>query len=63
MTTDVIKQIRKATRRKFTANPSGLPVVTGPAEANSLGNIMVHAMARSKIQSLAEIRRILRNSF
>jgi len=48
---------------RFTANATGLPVVAGPAEATSLGNIMVQAMARGRIESLAEIRQILRNSF
>jgi rhamnulokinase len=48
---------------QFTANATGLPVVTGPAEATALGNIMVQAMARGKIRSLSEIRQILRNSF
>jgi rhamnulokinase len=48
---------------QFTANATGLPVVSGPAEATSLGNVMVQAMARGKVRSLAEIRQILRNSF
>ncbi|MEJ2108569.1 MAG: rhamnulokinase [Acidobacteriota bacterium] len=47
----------------FTANATGLPVVSGPAEATSLGNIMLQAMARGRVGSLAEIRRILRNSY
>lgn len=48
---------------QFTANATGLPVVAGPAEGTALGNIMVQAMAQGKIKSLAEIRRIIRNSF
>ncbi|MBN2320129.1 MAG: rhamnulokinase [Acidobacteria bacterium] len=48
---------------QFTANATGLPVAAGPAEATALGNIMVQAMARGTIRSLAEARRILRNSF
>ncbi len=48
---------------QFTANATGLPVISGPSEATALGNIMVQAMARGKIQSLREIRQILRNSF
>jgi rhamnulokinase len=48
---------------RFTAGATGLPVVAGPAEATALGNIMVQAMARGKVRSLKEIRRILRNSF
>jgi len=48
---------------QFTANATGLPVVAGPAEATSLGNIMVQAMACGKVESLAEARALLRNSF
>ena len=48
---------------QFTANATGLQVVAGPAEATALGNIMVQAMARGAIRSLAEIRQILRNSY
>jgi rhamnulokinase len=48
---------------QFAANATGIPVVAGPSEATALGNIMVQAMAHGKIRSLAEIRRILRNSF
>lgn len=48
---------------QFTANATGLPVVSGPAEATALGNIMLQAMAYGKVRSLGEIRRILRDSF
>jgi rhamnulokinase len=48
---------------RFTANATGLPVLAGPAEATAVGNIMVQAMARGKIRSLAEIRQVLINSF
>ena len=48
---------------QFAANATGLPVVAGPAEATALGNIMIQAKARGRIQSLDEIRGILRNSF
>ena len=48
---------------RFTANATGLPIIAGPAQATSLGNIMVQAMARGRIESLAEARSILRNSF
>ncbi len=47
---------------QFTANATGLTVVSGPAEATALGNIMIQAMARGKIRSLGEIRHLLRNS-
>lgn len=48
---------------QFAANATGLPVIAGPAEGTALGNIMVQAMAQGKIESLSEIRQIIRKSF
>lgn len=48
---------------QFTSNATGLPVIAGPAEGTALGNIMVQAMAKGRIESLTEIRHIIRNSF
>lgn len=48
---------------QFTANATGLPVVAGPAEGTALGNIMVQAMAKGYVKSLAEIRKMVRDSF
>jgi len=48
---------------QLTANALGIPVVTGPAEATAVGNIMVQAKALGHISSLNEIREISRNSF
>jgi rhamnulokinase len=48
---------------QFTADATGLPVVAGPAEGTALGNVMVQAMAHGMVQSLTEIRRMIRNSF
>ncbi len=48
---------------QFTANSTGLPVTAGPVEGTALGNIMVQAMAAGKVESLAQIRGIVRNSF
>jgi len=48
---------------QFAANATGIPVVTGPAEATATGNIMVQAMAKGYINSLNEIRSVVRNSF
>lgn len=48
---------------QFTANATGLPVISGPAEGTALGNIMVQAMAQGEIESLAEIRQVIKNSF
>jgi rhamnulokinase len=47
---------------QFTANAIGIPVIAGPAEATALGNIMVQALAMKKVDSLAEIRKIIFNS-
>jgi rhamnulokinase len=48
---------------QFTANATGVPVVTGPAEATAIGNLMVQAMAKGYVGSLDEIRKVIRNSF
>jgi rhamnulokinase len=48
---------------QFAANATGLPVIAGPAEGTALGNIMVQAMAQGKVGSLADIRRVIKNSF
>jgi rhamnulokinase len=48
---------------QFTANATGVPVVTGPVEATAIGNLMVQAMAKGHVSSLDEIREVIRNSF
>jgi rhamnulokinase len=48
---------------QFTADATGLPVVAGPAEATATGNLLIQAKALGKINSLDEIRGIVRNSF
>ena len=48
---------------QFTANATGKKVVTGPIEATACGNILMQAKATGQIESLAQIRRIVRNSF
>jgi len=48
---------------QFTANATGVPVVTGPAEATAIGNLMVQAMAKGHVSNLDEIRKVIRNSF
>lgn len=54
--------IRNTLLNQFTANAAGRPVVTGPAEATALGNVLVQAYARREIDSLAGIREVVRNS-
>jgi rhamnulokinase len=48
---------------QFTANATGLPVLVGPIEATATGNSMVQALAFGDVQSLADIRNIVRASF
>ncbi|MBM3749474.1 MAG: rhamnulokinase, partial [Acidobacteria bacterium] len=47
---------------QLTADATGRRVVAGPVEATAIGNIIVQAMARGYVASLAEGRRLVRNS-
>ncbi len=47
---------------QWTANAIGIPVVTGPAEATAYGNIMIQAKAAGIVNSLQEMRQIIRES-
>ena len=47
---------------QLTANAVGMPVVAGPAEGTAMGNLLVQAMALGYLESLADIRRVVRNS-
>lgn len=46
----------------FTANALQIPVIVGPAEATSAGNVLVQAMALGHVKSLEEARQIVRDS-
>jgi len=48
---------------QFTADATGLPVVAGPAEGTSIGNILVQAITAGVIGSLEEARAVVRRSF
>lgn len=48
---------------QLTANALNMQVVTGPAEATAVGNILMQAKAMGHISSLAELREVVRNSF
>jgi len=48
---------------QFAANAIGKKVITGPIEATASGNILMQAKAAGQIQSIAEARQIVRNSF
>lgn len=48
---------------QFTANATGLSVLAGPDEATSIGNLMMQARAHAHIQSLSQMREVVRRSF
>jgi len=45
-----------------TADSIGLPVVAGPSEATAIGNIMLQAKGLGLVNSLQEMRTVIRNS-
>ena len=48
---------------QFTSNALNLVVNAGPIEAAAIGNILVQALALNKIDSVSELRKIVRSSF
>lgn len=48
---------------QFAANATGKKVIAGPAEATATGNVLMQAKATGQINTLAEARQIVRNSF
>ncbi len=48
---------------QWCANAMGIPVIGGPAEATAVGNLCVQAMGVGVLASLAEMRRLIRDSF
>lgn len=48
---------------QLTANITGLKVVAGPAEATSVGNILMQAVATGLVKTHKEFRSIVENSF
>ena len=48
---------------QLTADISGRQVVAGPVEATALGNVLVQARAAGELADLAELRRVVAESF
>lgn len=48
---------------QFTANALGRPVTAGPVEATAIGNLMVQVKASGEVDSLSQMRQVIRNSF
>lgn len=46
----------------FTCNAIGIPVVAGPSEATAFGNILLQAKATGAINTIEEIRNVVKNS-
>lgn len=47
---------------QWTANALGIPVIAGPSEATAIGNIMIQAKAAGCVETLTEMRQIIRES-
>jgi rhamnulokinase len=54
---------RNALLCQFTADACGIPVHAGPVEATAAGNVLLQAMARGRVGSLAQARAIVAASF
>lgn len=48
---------------QLTADACGIPVIAGPVEATAIGNILVQAIAKGKIDSIDRAREIVADSF
>ncbi len=48
---------------QFTADATGLSVYAGPIEATAIGNIMVQALTLGYVDSMQEMREVIRSSF
>ncbi|HOJ22298.1 MAG TPA: FGGY-family carbohydrate kinase, partial [Armatimonadota bacterium] len=48
---------------QFAADATGRPVVAGPVEATAIGSVLIQAIARGHLGSLAEAREVVRASF
>ncbi len=48
---------------QFTADACGRPVHAGPAEATAIGNILMQALGRGQLASIADLRDVVARSF
>ncbi|NMC65984.1 MAG: rhamnulokinase [Acidobacteria bacterium] len=48
---------------QFTAEATGRPVLAGPEEATSAGNVLIQAMAAGQLEDRQTLRKIVRQSF
>ena len=48
---------------QMTADATGRTVIAGPAEATAIGNLLVQAVALGHLSTLADVRRVVRDSF
>ncbi len=48
---------------QFASNATGKKVLTGPTEATACGNVLIQTLACGQLDSLAQGRRIIGNSF
>ena len=48
---------------QFTADACDRPVYAGPAEATAIGNILMQAIGRGQLASIAELRAVVAHSF
>jgi rhamnulokinase len=54
---------RNTLLNQFTADATGCRVIAGPIEATALGNLGMQMLATRTVGSLAEVRRVIANSF
>ena len=46
----------------MTANACGVTVLAGPQEATAIGNIMLQAKARGRVNGMADMRKVIAES-
>ena len=54
---------KNALLAQFTADACNRPVYAGPVEATAMGNVLIQAMGRGRIGSLADLRAVVARSF